>query len=126
MAFLPSKDRKYLLERGPPFEEVTVANVNGLVLPGFQLPQGHFDHASSSVLIILPNGYADIPPDMFYLYPWVRLSGTNVYARCADQSHQFNNISWQRWSRHNNDWRRGKDGIWTMLKRVEHALKEAK
>lgn len=126
MAFLPSKDRKYLLERELAFEEVAAGTVNGLVFPDFRLPAGHFDREASSVLIILPGGYPDLPPDMFFLNPWVRLAATKQYARCADQSHQFNNINWQRWSRHNNEWRRGKDGIWTMLKRVEHALQEAK
>lgn len=126
MAFLPSKDRKYLLERELAFEEVAAGAVNGLVFPDFRLPAGLFDHEASSVLIILPGGYPDLPPDMFFLNPWIRLAATKQYARCADQPHQFNNINWQRWSRHNNEWRRGKDGIWTMLKRVEHALQEAK
>jgi hypothetical protein len=126
VAFLPSKDRKYLLDRDMSFEEVTAGAVNGLVFPEYSLPPGLFDHQASSLLIILPGGYPDLPPDMFFLNPWVRLVTTKQYARYADQAHQFNGISWQRWSRHNNEWRRGKDGIWTMLKRVENALLEAK
>jgi hypothetical protein len=126
VAFLPSKDRKYLLDRGMSFEEVSANAVNGLIFQEYRLPQGLFDHDASSLLIILPGGYPDLSPDMFFLNPWVRLVTTNQYARCADQAHQFNSISWQRWSRHNTEWRRGKDGIWTMLKRVEHALLEAK
>jgi len=126
MAILPAKDRKYLLARGFAFDEVTSGSVNGLVFPNFTLPKGLFDRDSSALLIILPSGYPDLPPDMFYLNPWARLASTKQYANRADQAYQFNNLNWQRWSRHNTEWRRGKDGIWTMLKRVEHALKEAK
>ena len=125
MAFLPSRDRRYLLERGLAFEEVVAGSANGLVFPIFALPPGKFDRDSSDLLILLPSGYPDLPPDMFYLNPWVRLAATNHYARCTEHPHQFNSINWQRWSRHNNEWRRGKDGIWTMLKRIEHALQEA-
>lgn len=126
MAFLPSKDRRYLLERGFVFEEVTSGQTNGLVFPNWMLPDGHFDIAATSLLIILPGGYPDLAPDMFFTNPWIKLNAAQRYARCADQPHQFNGVNWQRWSRHNNEWRRGVDGIWTMLKRVEHALEEAK
>jgi hypothetical protein len=34
--------------------------------------------------------------------------------------------NWQRWSRHNNSWRPGVDGLHTMIKRIEHALAKAK
>jgi hypothetical protein len=126
MAFLPRKDRHYLSSRELAFREVVAGSTNGLVLPEFKLPDGHFDRATTSLLIVLPGGYPDLPPDMFYVSPWIKLATTQRYARCADQSFQFNGEQWQQWSRHNNEWRRGVDGIWTMLKRVEHALAEAK
>lgn len=125
MAILPSKDRRYLSSRALAFEEVVAASTNALVLTQFVLPLGRYDHASASVLIILPPGYPDLPPDMFYVNPWIKLVATQQYARCADQAHEFNGVRWQRWSRHNNEWRRGVDGIWTMIKRVEHAFAEA-
>ena len=123
--FLPSKDRKYLLDRQLAFEEVADGSVNGIIFPDFKLPSKQFDRDTASILILLPSGYPDLAPDMFYLNPWVRLAATNNYARCTDQPYTFNCVTWQRGSRHNNEWRRGKDGIWTMLKRVENALQEA-
>jgi Prokaryotic E2 family E len=126
VAFLPSKDRHYLFERGLAFEEVVSGSINGVVFPQWALPAGYFDHAAASLLIVIPNGYPDLPPDMFYVNPWIKLAATGKYARCADQPYDFNTIRWQRWSRHNKEWRRGIDGIKTMLKRVEHALAEAK
>jgi hypothetical protein len=125
MGFLPSRDRQYLSERSLTFEEVTQGPQKGLVLPKWVISRGCLDHNQADLLILLPDGYPDVPPDMFYLNPWVRVATTGQFPRMASVSFQFNGISWQRWSRHNNEWRRGVDGIWTMLKRVEHALSEA-
>lgn len=62
---------------------------------------------------------------MFYCLPWLKLRATNSYPRAADQQHTFRGQIWQRWSRHNNTWRPGIDGINTMVKRIERALAEA-
>jgi E2/UBC family protein E len=91
----------------------------------YPLPVGHFDAARADILVILPPGYPDAPPDMFHLMPWVRIARRNAYPRAADQSVFFNGQNWQRWSRHNSEWRPGVDGIWSMLKRIDHALKGA-
>lgn len=125
MAFLPSKDRRYLLSRELSFEEVEAGSAKGLIFRQWKLPEGHFDHQSVSLLIVIPSGYPDVAPDMFFTDPWIKVAKTQQYARCADQPFEFSGVRWQRWSRHNAEWRRGIDGIWTMLKRVEHALEEA-
>jgi hypothetical protein len=125
MGLLPSRDRHYLSERNLRFEEVEDGPQKGLVLPKWTMPSGRFDHVQADLLIMLPGGYPDLPPDMFYLNPWVRIAATQQFPRKADVSFQFKGINWQQWSRHNNEWRRGVDGIWTMLKRVEHSLSEA-
>ena len=54
--------------------------------------------------------------------PWLRLVPANRYPNTADQPFPFGGQNWQRWSRHNDAWRPGVDGIWTMVKRVETAL----
>jgi Prokaryotic E2 family E len=125
MSFLPVNDRQYLENRGLLFEEVTDATYKGIILRKFLLPSGQFDAEYADILILLPSGYPDTPPDMFYLLPWVRLVQSAKYPLAADQPHQFNGQKWQRWSRHNNEWRPGVDGIWTMLKRIENALEVA-
>lgn len=125
MSFLPAEDRAYLEERGILFEEQEEAGQKGVVLKARPLPEGRFDTATADILIILPPGYPDAAPDMFYLQPWVKLSRTNTYPRAADQPLDFIGSRWQRWSRHNNEWRPGADGIWTMLKRAEHAIENA-
>lgn len=125
MSFLPPADLEYLRGKGITFEEHVDGGNKGVILKRYQLPAGRFDAPVADVLILLPAGYPDAPPDMFHLMPWVRLVPANKFPNAADQAVQFLGQSWQRWSRHNNEWRPGVDGIWTMLKRVQDALEKA-
>lgn len=122
---LPSRCRNYLEGRDIAFEIVEDGSQKGVVLRQFPLPKGRFDAAAADILILLPAGYPDVPPDMFYASPWLRLIPANCYPKAADQPIAFKGQRWQRWSRHNNTWRPGADGIWTMVKRIETALREA-
>ncbi len=121
-ATLPLQCRQYLSSRGIAFSELDEGGQKAVILHGIALPAGKFDAHAADILILLPAGYPDAAPDMFYAQPWLRLAATNRYPNAADQSISFGGKAWQRWSRHNNDWRRGVDGIWTMVKRVEAAL----
>jgi hypothetical protein len=123
--FLPPRDVEYLARRGIAYEDGSQPGQAGVVLKGIQVPDGKFDADSVDILILLPPGYPDSPPDMFYCMPWLKLRSVGRYARAADQPHPFRGESWQRWSRHNNVWRPGVDGINTMVKRIELALAEA-
>ena len=125
MSFLPDNDRNYLTSKGFIFEEVEDAGKKAVIFKEWPLPTGHFDRDAADILILLPSGYPDVAPDMFYVLPWVKLVQPNKYPVKADRPFQFAGKSWQRWSRHNKDWRPGVDGIWTMIKRIEHALEKA-
>jgi len=125
MSFLPERDREYLVNRDLTYREVT-DNHKGMVLIGFPLPIGLYNLSQADILILLPPGYPDLPTDMFYLFPWVTLVQTGKNPTTADQPFQLEGKSWQRWSRHNNEWRIGVDGIHTSIVRMETALKEAK
>lgn len=122
---LPTADSEYLAANGYAYEEIQDAKRTGIVLKSLALPEGRYDAGQADVLILLPSGYPDVAPDMFYLTPWLRLVSRNAYPPQADQPFQFSGRNWQRWSRHNRQWRAGRDGIWTMIKRVEHAIGEA-
>lgn len=121
---LPPDDRAYLIEQGIEFVEINDVVSKGVVLKSRALPVGHFDTATVDILVLLPPGYPDCAPDMFFLSPWVRLAGKG-YPRAADQPFPYAGSKWQRWSRHNPEWRPGVDGIWTMLRRIERALEIA-
>lgn len=123
--FLPLKCRRYLTERGIAYSEVADNGQRGVILRGMALPAGTFAAATADILIMLPGGYPDVAPDMFYSLPWLTVAATGRYPNCADQAVPFAGQNWQRWSRHNNEWRPGTDGIWTMVKRVETALEKA-
>lgn len=122
---LPPEDREYLQTQDIAFEEVVEGTTRAIVVKGWSLPPARFDAGTADILILLPPAYPDCAPDMFYLTPWVRLAANQRYPNAADQPHAFAGKTWQRWSRHNNAWRPGIDGIWTMLRRIERALEVA-
>lgn len=125
MGFLPAEDREYLTAKGIPFEEVEDGGKKGVILNARPLPDGRFDTSAADILVILPGGYPDVAPDMFHLLPWVKLAKGGQFPKAANKAVSFAGKSWQRWSRHNSEWRPGVDGIWTMLKRIEDALEKA-
>lgn len=125
MSFLPPKDSEYLQQKSVAFEEHDEGGQKAVILKARPLLDERFDATAADILILLPSGYPDAAPDMFYLLPWVKLTKSNQYPRNADQPLNFKGHCWQRWSRHCNDWRPGADGIWTMLKRIEHAIEVA-
>ncbi len=126
---LPEGDRDYLTDKGYKFEEKDYLNgVKGVVIKNLILPENKFTRPVADLLIILPPGYPDVPPDMFYFSPPLLLLPANRFARATEAMMTFgDNVQWQRWSRHlpPNNWRRQVDGIHTYLKRVEEALKRA-
>lgn len=125
--FLPEFDRDYLMEKGYQFEEKIDANRNGLILRNWVLPDGKFNLQSSDLLILIPNGYPEVRPDMWYFNPAILLTPANRPARQTQAYITFEGREWQRWSRHYpaNEWRSGIDGIHTYLKKVQIALEIA-
>lgn len=122
--FLPEFDRDYLIEKGFEFVEISEAGNNGLIIRNWILPLGKFNLQTSDLLILIPNGYPEVHPDMWYFNPALLLAQTNICARQTQISINFNGIAWQRWSRHfpANEWRSGIDGIHTYLKKIQAAL----
>jgi hypothetical protein len=125
MVFLPAVDVAYLETKGIVYDEVVEGAQKAVILKSYGLPAARFDACKADILILLPPGYPDVAPDMFYLLPWVRLAVVNRYPKAADQPFAFRGQSWQRWSRHNTEWRPGVDGISTMIKRIDAALSAA-
>lgn len=127
--FLPEFDRDYLLEKGYLFEEKTDPNTGqkGLIIKNWNLPLGRFNFQVVDLLVIIPNGYPDIKPDMWYFNPAILLATTNRPARQTQVNINFSGLVWQRWSRHfpDSEWRSSIDGIHTYLKKIEAALEVA-
>ncbi|HXC53121.1 MAG TPA: multiubiquitin domain-containing protein [Candidatus Limnocylindrales bacterium] len=123
---LPEADRNYLEQHGIAHRLVGHGGQVGVVIEGFQLPPHKYDRDHVDLLIILPGGYPDACPDMFFMDPWVRLAETGRYPERADHAHQFSGQSWQRWSRHCGEWRPGIDGLHTMIARARYAIERAR
>ncbi len=126
LASLPPEDAEYLKNRGIDYEMAVDGGQVAVILKGYKIPEGMFDHEVVDVLILLPAGYPDAVVDMFYCSPWLKLISKNDFPNAANVSHAFAERTWQRWSRHNYTWRAGIDGIHTVLGRLDRALKEAK
>ena len=123
---LPSKDQVFLADHGYDFDVHVEGSNTGIVLKSVTLPVGKFCHETADVLILLPKGYPDCSPDMFYVSPKLTLAGTGQVPKACTVEHRFGGRIWQRWSRHNNAWRPGVDGLRTMVARVQSALAEAR
>lgn len=119
---LPANDLKYLEERSIRSTVTTDANMTCLVFDAYQLPPG-YDRSQSDLLLRLSPGYPDVPPDMWWFDPPVRLSnGQPVPA--TDCMEQHLGRSWQRWSRHlgPGQWRPGADCLETFLALIRREL----
>ena len=44
-----------------------------------------------------PANYPEFGPEMFYLFPWVRISSSDCYPYAADQQLNIGGRVWQRW-----------------------------
>ncbi|OWU67596.1 multiubiquitin domain-containing protein [Phaeobacter sp. 22II1-1F12B] len=122
---LPSFDQTFLVDHGYQFDVVQEGRETGIILKSLELPEGKFNVEAADILVLLPAGYPDCAPDMFYASPNLTLANGQVPKACTVQ-HTFAGRVWQRWSRHNNAWRPGIDGLRTMVARIKTALAEAR
>ena len=88
---LPETDRTYLEDHG--HRPSTGRRDGGQVGVSHQecpLPAGKFDREQADLLILLPGGYPDACPDMFFTVPWIRLTGAGRYPTVRGQCpHMF-------------------------------------
>ncbi len=119
---LPPFDVKHLEERGIQYTVTTEANHTCVVFPSYTLPQG-YDRPTSDLLVRLRPGFPDVPPDMWWFNPAVRLAdGRTVQATETTERHLGR--VWQRWSRHFNagQWRSGIDSLESFLALIRREL----
>lgn len=121
---LTQDDIRYLEEKKIIYEPFPSGEV---IFKTYALPPGRYNTPHADILVILPSGYNDTGPDMFYANPWLMLVPENKHPRCTESPHDFSGIRWQRWSRHEEggSWRPGIDGIKTVLQRINYALEIA-
>ncbi len=119
---LPQADIACLTERGIEYTVSSEANMTCLVFPGYKLPPG-YDKPASDLLLRLQAGFPDVPPDMWWFSPGIRLAdGRTVPATEVIERHLGRD--WQRWSRHFNggQWRSGVDSLESFLALIRREL----
>ena len=115
---LPPTDAAFLADRGITYTVTMDAGMICVVLPGRPVPPG-YNRASVDVLLRLPPGFPDVPPDMWWVDPALVLAdGRPVEA--TQLTEVYLGRSWQRWSRHftPGQWRPGIDNVETYLARI--------
>jgi len=119
---LPQSDMTCLAERGVEYAVTAEANMTCVVIHGYVLPPG-YDRAQSDLLLRLSPGFPDVPPDMWWFDPAIRLrDGRNVQATEVTEHHLGR--TWQRWSRHftPGQWRSGTDSLESFLALIRKEL----
>lgn len=119
---LPSSDISRLEERGLHFTVELEANMTCVVFPGFSLPIG-YDVQQADLLLRLSPGFPDVPPDMWWFNPAIRLT-SGQFAQATEVTEHHIGRSWQRWSRHFNagQWKSGIDSIESFLALIRKEL----
>lgn len=114
-----------LLERlGADFEAVVGDGCTWVVLKGRKLPEG-YNCGAADVLIQLPDGFPDVPPDMFWTDPILTLGGGGRRPDGTDIDECHLERVWQRWSRHvGGHWRPGIDTIRSYVAYIRRCLAE--
>lgn len=119
---LPQQDAAYLQELGAPHTVVADGPVTCVLLSSFEIGRG-YDRTCSDLLLRLSPGYPDIPPDMWWFDPPVRLANGSS-APATDCVEQHLGRAWQRWSRHlpPGQWHPGSDSLESFLAVVRQEL----
>ena len=119
---LPSADEAFLELRGHSHEVHDEAGMICVVLPNWNLPPG-LDPPAATLLVRLPAGYPDVPPDMWWFDPPARLADGRAI-QATDLIEQHLGRSWQRWSRHFNpgQWQPGIDSLESYLALIRKEL----
>lgn len=119
---LPEIDRDYLDSKQFDHAVAKSGSAVHLVIRGFELPEA-YSPRRVDLLLILPAGYPNSSPDMFWTHPDVKLAN-GAWPQAAEVHEIYGERSWQRWSRHFNggSWRPGIDNIRTFLAAIRREL----
>lgn len=121
---LPEIDRDYLESKGYEYEVSPLGGETHLVLHNYEFPEAYAPR-QADLLIILPAGYPNANPDMFWTCPDVKLVNGS-WPTASQYHHTYGTRSWQRWSRHfpAGTWRPGVDTIRTYLASIRRELEK--
>jgi hypothetical protein len=122
---LDENELAWLTEKGFCFKVIEEPGVTNVILNDYPLPNG-FDHDNVEILIRLPAGFPDVPPDMFWVKPTIKLTSTQKTPVAADCHEKHLDDIWQRFSRHlpPGTWRPGVDDLRTWVQSIRQLLQK--
>jgi len=87
-----------------------------VLIPGYRLPEGYLP-AMTDLLLRLPAGFPEVPPDMFWVDPPVAFARTGAAPAATELRETHLGRVWQRFSRHlaPGSWRPGCDSLQSYL-----------
>lgn len=120
---LPPTDRAYLESKSYRFDEVADGGLLCVVIHNYKLPSGYVPE-QTDLLLRLPQGFPDVPPDMWWCDPPVRLAATSAFPQNADLMETHLGRNWQRFSRHFQPgaWHPGRDSLQSYLQLINRNL----
>lgn len=119
---LPEIDREFLDEKELTYGAAKAAGgAVHLVIRDFDFPAAYAPR-KADLLIILPAGYPNSHPDMFWTNPDVKRADGN-WPQASEHHENHGDRNWQRWSRHyQGQWRAGTDNLRSYLAAVRHEI----
>lgn len=118
---LTEADEKFLKSRELDFEVLPDGQMFSLIIKDYPLPAG-YDRDKVDLLLRLPAGFPDAPPDMFWMEPFVAYADGSVPPQ-TDLREVHHGRTWQRWSRHLAiAWRPGVDNLRSYLRLIRTDL----
>lgn len=117
------EDQATLDQLGLSYEVASDGSFVAVTIEGWPLPAG-LEPRVGTLLILLPPGFNDAAPDMFWLDPPATNQGQPIPGTESMEIHAGR--TWQRWSRHiQGAWRPGVDNLATYLAYVRRCLDQA-
>ncbi len=115
---LPRTDAAFLADRGIAYTATLDAGMICVVLSNWQVPIG-YNRQAVDLLLRLPPGFPDVPPDMWWVDPALALADGRA-VEATQLTEVYLGRSWQRWSRHfgSGQWQPGADNIESFLARI--------
>ena len=120
---LPADEIAQLERLGLEYEIQPEAGMVCVVIREYQLPPG-YEPTTVDLLLRLPAGFPDVPPDMWWMRPTVTYTATGQQPPQTQLQETILGVQWQRWSRHlaAGQWRPGRDSLKTYLRIIRSDL----